>query len=295
MNTEYLRLFLNLAETLNFSQTAKNVNLTQPAVTHAINKLEQDLGFKLFNRSKRTVELTDGGKILHDNVQSILVKLDSTIESARTAEEKEFSALAIGYTSTYYEIKKFPELINQFNRLHPTSRLYLENFDHNVLKQHLLSQQCDIIFSMQDIINSQNINFIPLIKGQFACIVPNDNRLADRKSLKISDLENETMIFFNANICPPRQFKLQQLIKEECPNAHYLYSDSVLLCHTFVKGNLGIAMMVDLASVKDSPDFKVIPLEYPNEYPYVYGLSFLKNSINPTIKEFIPFVMKYFI
>ncbi|WEV50392.1 LysR family transcriptional regulator [Lactobacillus sp. ESL0731] len=295
MNTEYLRLFLNLAETLNFSQTAKNVNLTQPAVTHAINKLEQDLGFKLFNRNKRTVELTEGGKILHENVQSILVKLDTTIQSARAAEEKEFSSLAIGYTSTYYEIQKFPELIKQFNKLHPASRLYLENFDHNVLKQHLLSQQCDVIFSMQDIINSQNIKFIPLIKGQFACIVPNANHLANHKSLKITDLKNETMIFFNANICPPRQFKLQRLIKEVCPNANYLYSDSVLLSHTFVKGNLGIAMMVDLASVKDSPDFKVIPLEYPDEFPYVYGLSFLKNTINPTIKDFVPCVTKYFI
>lgn len=296
MNTEYLKLFINLSETLSFSQTAKNLHLTQPAVTHAINKLEQDLGFRLFNRTKRTVTLTRGGKFLRDHVPSLLLKLDLTIESARALGEKEFSSLLIGYTSTYYEIQNFPTVIKEFNKSYPNFRLYLENFDHNVLKHHLISQQCDIIFPMQDsIIDSEDIQFIPLIEGRFACIVPVNSPLAARTSLTIDDLRAETLIFFNANICPPRQFKLQQMIKQACPDANYLYSDSVLLSHTLVKGELGIAIMVDLASLTDSDEFRVIPLDYKGQAPYIYGMAYLKANHNPALKHFIACVEKYYV
>lgn len=288
MKIEDLKLFINLSETLSFSQTAKNLHMTQPGVTHTINKLEQSLGFKLFTRTKRKVVLTRSGTFLHDNIQSLLLKLDLTIEGARTLEEKDFSSLLIGYTSTYYEIKHFPQLIKEFNKSSSSSRLYLENFDHNVLKQHLLSQQCDVIFPMQDsIINSTDIQFVPLITGQFACIVPVNNPLASRHSISINDLSHETLILFNANICPPRQFKLQQLIKAACPTANYLYSDSVLLSHTLVKAGLGIAIMVDLASVRNEDEFQVVPLTYPNATPYVYGLAFLKSNHNPALKKFV--------
>lgn len=91
MNIEDLKLFINLSETLSFSQTAKNLHVTQPAVTHTINKLEVELGFKLFNRTKRNVFLTKSGQFLHDNIQSLLLKLDLTIEGARTFEEKKTS------------------------------------------------------------------------------------------------------------------------------------------------------------------------------------------------------------
>lgn len=296
MNIEDLKLFINLSETLSFSQTAKNLHVTQPAVTHTINKLEVELGFKLFNRTKRNVFLTKSGQFLHDNIQSLLLKLDLTIEGARTFEEKNFSSLLIGYTSTYYEIKHFPQLIKEFNKLYPSSRLYLENFDHNVLKQHLLSQQCDVIFPMQDsIINSADIQFIPLITGQFACIIPTNNKLASHHAVSISDLKHETIILFNSNICPPRQFKLQQFIKQACPDANYLYSDSVLLSHTLVKGGLGIAIMVDLASGNDANNFKVVPLTYPDHTPYIYGVAFLKTNHNPALKEFITCAKKNFI
>lgn len=296
MNIEYLKLFINLSETLSFSQTAKNLHLTQPAVTHAINKLEQELGFKLFNRTKRKVSLTRAGQFLCNNIPSLLLKLDLVIGGARAVEEKDFSSLLIGYTNTYYEIRRFPIVIKEFNKLYPNSRLYLENFDHNILKQHLVSQQCDVIFPMQDsIIDSEDIQFIPLITGQFACITPANNPLAQRKALSIADLQHETIILFNANICPPRQFKLQQRIKKSCPDANYLYTDSVSLSHTLVQGGLGIAIMVDLASVKDSSEFKVVPLNYPHQTPYVYGIAFLKNNHNPALKPFINCVKKHFV
>jgi len=288
MNIDHLSLFTNLAETLNFSQTSQNLHITQPAVTQAINSLESELGFKLFKRTKRQVSLTKGGYIFYEQIQPLLIKLEAAITSARDTEERESASISIGYTSTYYEIMIFPKLITEFNKLHPDTHIYLENFNHNLLKQHLLNQECDVTFPMQDsIANKQNIDFIPLITGRFACIIPNHNPLASQPIIDITDLKHENIIIFNANQCPPRQFDIQQLIKKACPEANYLYSDSVMLSHTMVQGGLGIAIMVNLASITNSSKFSVRPLAYPNQHAYTYGMAILKSNSNPLLNEFI--------
>ncbi|MFC6182446.1 LysR family transcriptional regulator [Lactiplantibacillus daowaiensis] len=288
MNLEHLKLFTNLAETLNFSQTSQNLHITQPAVTQAINSLENELGFKLFKRNKRQVKLTTGGQLFYEQAQPLLIKLEAAVENARHAEERKAASISIGYTSTYYEIQRFPQLITEFNKLHPETHIFLENFNHNLLKQHLINQECDVTFPMQDsIADTQNIHFIPLITGRFACIVPNNNPLARKDSIDITDLNGECVIVLNANQCPPRQFALQQIIKRTCPDTTYLYSDSVMLSHTMVQGGLGIAVMVNLASLPDSKQFKVIPLTYPKQHAYTYGMAILKSNSNPVLNDFI--------
>ena len=67
MNTAQIRCFLAVADTLNFARAAEQLHLTQPAVTHQIQTLEQELGVKLFARTTRTVRLTEeGGLFLAD-------------------------------------------------------------------------------------------------------------------------------------------------------------------------------------------------------------------------------------
>ncbi|RVU71911.1 MULTISPECIES: LysR family transcriptional regulator [Lactobacillus] len=62
MNIDFLKLFINLAETQNFSLTAKLTNRTQSAVSQAIKSLEKELGFRLFYRDNKQVILTPRGK-----------------------------------------------------------------------------------------------------------------------------------------------------------------------------------------------------------------------------------------
>ena len=61
MNTFQLTCFMTVAETLNFARAAERLNITQPAVTHQIRSLEEELEVKLFKRTTRLVELTPSG------------------------------------------------------------------------------------------------------------------------------------------------------------------------------------------------------------------------------------------
>ena len=69
MTIQDINCFLNLAETLNYTKTADELFISQPAVTRHINALETELGFKLFNRSvKRKIALTEAGKSYFDGL-----------------------------------------------------------------------------------------------------------------------------------------------------------------------------------------------------------------------------------
>ena len=72
MNTFQLACFLMVAETLNFARAAERLSVTQPAVTHQIRSLEEELGVKLFRRSTRLVELTREGLLFTSDARTIM-------------------------------------------------------------------------------------------------------------------------------------------------------------------------------------------------------------------------------
>ena len=72
MNTFLLNCFLAVAHTLNFARAAKQMNISQPAITNQIKMLEKELNAKLFNRSTRRVELTPEGEVFLGDAKNIV-------------------------------------------------------------------------------------------------------------------------------------------------------------------------------------------------------------------------------
>ncbi|HCW54038.1 MAG TPA: LysR family transcriptional regulator, partial [Clostridium sp.] len=89
MQINKLYYFVCVAKYLNFTKAAEECHLAQPAISQQINSLENELGFKLFNRSSRNVSLTDSGKVFYESVKSII---DDYNEAIRKAE-----SVACGY------------------------------------------------------------------------------------------------------------------------------------------------------------------------------------------------------
>ncbi|MCB2362337.1 LysR family transcriptional regulator [Clostridium estertheticum] len=286
MNTYHLRTFVHLAESLNFSETSKFLNLSQPAVSQAIKALENELSLTLFLRNKRNVTLTHAGRSFYEDIKNILVKMDIAVAEAKNYEKKATASLFIGYTGNFYEAKIFPKLIRLFSLPMPNVQLYLENINHNQEKNGLLENKYDIIFPSRDSINnSPEIDFFLLKEGKFVCVLPNNHILAKQQTIDLDDLNNETIILFNHNQCPPAQIDIQVRIQKQCKEATFYYSDSVILSHTMVKGDIGIAVMPDFVTIANHKYFTVVALTETDKL--AYGLAYLKTNIRPEVKEFI--------
>lgn len=87
MDIKSMRCFLAVAETLNFSRAAESIYLSQPALSLRINAMEDELGVKLFLRTRQQVYLTAAGSALLPEVQEILARIDALPEIVRTGED----------------------------------------------------------------------------------------------------------------------------------------------------------------------------------------------------------------
>lgn len=137
MYLEHLTTFVNLAETLNFSKTAVNLNISQSSVSQAIASIEKQLGVTLFYRSRKAVSLTPAGQEFYDRVKPWLNEYNKAVQHVQQVQNAQKMNLTIGYSGTPYEHTVVPKLVRAFCQEHPQINVFLENYAHQELKDHL--------------------------------------------------------------------------------------------------------------------------------------------------------------
>src|SRR5450631_1707025 len=95
-----LRYFVAVADELNFTKAATRLHVSQPSLSAQVRALERDLRLELLRRTTRRVELTDAGRVLHEDARRILDDLDHALARARRAQDAAFAELRVAYTAT---------------------------------------------------------------------------------------------------------------------------------------------------------------------------------------------------
>lgn len=290
MRIEDLKIFVDLAETLNFRQTAQNRHLTQPGVSQLIKSMENELGVSLFERNRRNVKLTEGGLSFYEDMKRLIKKYDAAFERAREIAEHHNQSFTIGFTGTLFENYLMPRIISSFNHKCPEVQIYLMNFNHNLLKKDLVSREFDAIFQTLDSVEElSEVHYTNLLKGKFVCVLPLTHPLSQQEKISFTDLKQEKIILFNAHQSPPKQTEVQKILKEKCSQASFIYADSVALGHTMIQGGLGLAVMPDFVTnfsqLKEERQLTVVPLDY--DVMLDYGIVSLNNAKRDLIQTFI--------
>lgn len=127
-----LRYFVAVAEELNFTKAAARVFLSQPALSHQIRQLEEELSVKLFARTSRHVELTEPGRDLLDLAKGTLETLESGIAQLRRKAGVEGCLLRLGFTE-YANYGLVPQIVQRFIAQHPGIRV--EQIEGSTLEQ----------------------------------------------------------------------------------------------------------------------------------------------------------------
>jgi DNA-binding transcriptional LysR family regulator len=97
MELRHLRYFVAVAEELHFRRAAERLHVAQPAVSEQVRKLEQELGVRLFDRTQRSVSLTNAGTALLDEARHVLRHAEVACQAARSAGDRATMRLRIGY------------------------------------------------------------------------------------------------------------------------------------------------------------------------------------------------------
>jgi DNA-binding transcriptional LysR family regulator len=97
MELRHLRYFVAVAEELHFRRAAERLHVAQPAVSEQVRKLEEELGVRLFDRTQRSVSMTDAGAALLEEARRVLHQADVAITAARNARDQATTRLRIGH------------------------------------------------------------------------------------------------------------------------------------------------------------------------------------------------------
>ena len=132
MEMRQLRSFLAVAERMHFTRAAEALHLSQPALSQQIRMLEEELGVKLLERSKRRVQLTPAGVAFRARAKAALEAAAEAVSDARMAERGEAGFISIGFVTTA-AVVILPRLLDEFCTRFPRAVVELLQTDVNAL------------------------------------------------------------------------------------------------------------------------------------------------------------------
>lgn len=190
MELRHIRYFLVLAEELNFSRAAERLHIAQPPLSRQIQELEDEIGARLFNRTKRQVELTNAGKVFLKRAHQILDQVEQACISTRLSSTGKEGEFRIGFNGAIQD-------------LIPTLKKYREQFPQVgiILRQMSTAEQIEALNENRiDIgvlsgpVDNHKIQVNPLKKVPFKVALPEGHPLASKQAIYIRDLADETFI-----------------------------------------------------------------------------------------------------
>ena len=162
INLNHLYYFKDLAQTLSFTDTARNLNIAQPAVSRAIKNLEEQLEMELFLRNKKQVFLSPEGKELYEKLQGPLSEILNFLDQAQDETGAIRGHLKIGSLFELGEFKVLP-LVTEFMKKFPEVTIDLVYGGNKELEEKLKIGELDFLFGIGEI-NQENIQTYKILK-----------------------------------------------------------------------------------------------------------------------------------
>lgn len=194
MELRHLRYFVSVAEEANLTRAAAKLHITQPALSRQIRDLEKFLQVELFERTPTGVKLTCAGRIFHSKALAILEQSSEAAHEARAAASGVSMSLAIGYPSSIM-LNFLVPLINRFRVDYPACQIDFVHVRGPEQATALHMASIDVAFGYLPFHDAEHFEFLTLSRVPFKVVLPQHHPLAQVRSLKLSDLRHEDMVF----------------------------------------------------------------------------------------------------
>lgn len=284
MNTFQLTCFLAVAETLNFAQAAELRGITQPAITHQIHTLEAELNVKLFNRTTRTVRLTQDGQTFLNDARSIVMISERAIKRFENPPNQEIRTFSLG-CHIHGHLFLLPEVLHRIANLYPNlhPRIQVVPFKH--LYRLLSEDDVDVIVAFREN-NARKMSFIYKELGKIPIVgyCAANHPLAKCSCLSIADLEQQKLILHDPKKSPDSIALLQMHLMESHTSSELFFCDSEEAAITLAQAGYGIAVLPGLHIANSS---RLVRIPVADLEPLSFGMYYKTLTGNPILKDFV--------
>ncbi|HHI3611371.1 TPA: LysR family transcriptional regulator [Bacillus anthracis] len=241
MTITQLQVLIKTIELGSFTKAARVLNMTQPAVSHAISSIESELGVTILIRDKRKgLLVTDVGSRILVHIREILNGVEKIEQEVAMEKGHEVGTIRIGSfpsASAHF----LPKMINHFKEKYPNLEVVLCEGTIKEVEDWLVSRVVDIGIV---ILPNKEMEIVPLTKGKMVVILREDHPLCKKNAITIRDLENEPIILCKGGYEPPIIDMFKQV---NVPlRAEYVIS-TVTTALNMIQEGLGIAILAELS------------------------------------------------
>lgn len=292
MDHRSLLYFTTLIEEGSFTQAAKALYISQPSLSSAIKKFEDNAGIKLIERSTRNISLTKEGEILYEEAKKLLSHFNYFQKEMVRLKDDGPLELHIGLI----ESVRFwlPKVLASYSKSNPDIHIKLsEVLGLKQVETALKNYKIHLAITNQ-LFDSAGIQMIPIYNEELVVLLPNGHSLQNATNLSIHDLKNEEFIICKEGF-QTRNDILNGFRKSGIkPNIHFEIERFETAC-ALVEEGLGITIVPEnYLKTPDHPSLTVKKLTNSNLSRTVY-IAFMKNRyLPPVIEEFIVITKAFF-
>lgn len=288
MELQQIRYFLAVCETLNFTRAAEACQVTQPALSRAIQQLEEEIGGPLFRRERSLTHLTDLGKLLRPQFQQVMLTLGEVSLDAKRHSNPAKPQFAAGIMCTVGP-GCLTGLIADFHVRCPAVGLRITEGSAEELIPQLETGEIDIAVMASASGFAEKFEVTPLYRERFVIACPRGHRFARMRTVPLAEVNGETYLL-RAN-CEYRD-AIDELLQQRGCAVNICYrSEREDWIQNMVAAGLGICFIPEYSAVQ--PGIEVRPVIEPELWREVSLVRLLERSESPAVQMFTKSVSDY--
>lgn len=258
-----IRCFLEVANCLSFTVAAKNLYMTQQAVTKQIAALEEDLGVKLFQRTTRSVTLTPAGQILRDDFTSINHQIKASIKKVKSMEQGKRSTISIGFLSALSRRTIISPMTQVLFDAFPDTFFDIHLLNFADLRNQLLDHKLDLcVTTSNDWKLWPGVQVKVLESKQFEIIYSVRHPLAKQEPFPLSALGNYVQLTLpSENLMPGVEFWGKKI-----PFRQNIQSPDIATLLLRLENGQGFALLTRVFEGYESPNLHYQEVPFPEAH-----------------------------
>jgi DNA-binding transcriptional LysR family regulator len=289
----HLRYFVAVAEELHFGRAALRLHLAQPPLSQQIRKLEEMLGYPLFERTSRSVSLTAAGTAFLERARRTLRNIQRDIEETQSIGRGEVGSLHIGFVGSAM-LTTLPTIFRAYRKANPGVRLHLHESFTAKVAEGLENGTLDAgLLRDSDPVHKDSALIITTIYSEpFVAVLPITHPCARQKSISPASLRNDPFVYY-PHTAGTYAYQLPLTLCEEHgfrPEVVQEASNWLTILRLIGSG-LGVSIGPACIGRIASPDVVCLPIR-GSKLQSKIELAIFKNESRPIVKRFAQIVLQ---
>lgn len=290
MELTQLEYFLTAARHQHLTRAAEELRVTQSALSHAISKLESELGVPLFDRTGRNIRVNAFGLMFAKRVERGLLELKSGIHEIEANTNPDTGIVNLSYLNIL-GAEQVPRLIKDYQRLKPGVRFELTQGNYDDINAHLEAGHSDLMITSKETADDKHewasISTVPLYLA-----VPKEHPFAARASISLRKITGEPFIGMNKN-CGLKKTLTTRFMNTGFELNVIYDAEDLMTVAGFISAGLGLSVLPRMTGLQ-LEGISWLPIE-ERDWTWEIGLKWRTDRyLSPAAHGFLDFVLSHY-